>query len=73
VLPLKGQTLFILIVIAVLPLKGQRKNGHFYCLGFDHQRCFFCRRNLYVDALKFDIGDPDVSIFFFWFKVMEWF
>jgi hypothetical protein len=33
-------TLFILIVIAVLPLKGQGKNGHFYCLGFDYQRCF---------------------------------
>jgi hypothetical protein len=66
-------TLFILIVIAVMPLNRSRENGHFYCLGFDYQRFFFCGRNLYVDALKFDIRDPDVSIFFFWFKVTEWF
>jgi hypothetical protein len=33
-------TLFISIGIAVLPQKGQGKNGYFYCLGFDYQRCF---------------------------------
>jgi hypothetical protein len=66
-------TLFILIVIAVLPLNGSREKWPLLFSWLWLSKMLFCERNLYVDASKFDIYDPDVSIFFFWFKVTEWF
>jgi len=64
-------TLFILIDIAVLPRNGSREKWPLLLSWLWLSKMLFYGRNLYVDASTFDIYDPNVSIFFFWFKVTE--
>jgi hypothetical protein len=67
-------TSIILIVIAMLSLNRPREKWSRLFSWHWLSKILFCGRNLYVDALQFDIHDPDVSTFFFWCKVMvEWF